>query len=41
VEEATESYFEAFKTATLDMIRAQGGIVGWTCHMADLEAACQ
>lgn len=41
VEEATESYFAAFKTATLDMIRAQGGIVGWTCHMADLEAACQ
>src|SRR2546423_1535984 len=30
VEDATESYFPAFKLATLDMVRAQGGIVGWT-----------
>lgn len=30
VEDATESYFPEFKRATLDMIRAQGGIVGWT-----------
>jgi len=30
VEDATESYFAAFKAATLDMVRAQGGIVGWT-----------
>ncbi|MBL8382552.1 MAG: cysteine hydrolase [Burkholderiales bacterium] len=30
VEDATESYFPAFKTATIAMIRAQGGIVGWT-----------
>ncbi len=29
-EDATESYFPAFKAATLQMIRAQGGIVGWT-----------
>ncbi len=29
-EDATESYFPAFKSATLDMIRAQGAIVGWT-----------
>lgn len=29
-EDATESYFPAFKTATLEMIRAQGGIIGWT-----------
>ena len=29
-EDATESYFPAFKAATLAMIRAQGGIVGWT-----------
>ncbi|NEP18158.1 MAG: cysteine hydrolase [Leptolyngbya sp. SIO4C1] len=35
VEDATESYFPDFKQATLDMIRAQGGIVGWT---ATLEA---
>lgn len=27
--DATESYFPAFKTATLKMITAQGGIVGW------------
>ena len=30
VEDATESYFPEFKQATLEMIRAQGGIVGWT-----------
>lgn len=30
IEDGTESYFPAFKAATLDMIRAQGAIVGWT-----------
>lgn len=30
IEDATESYFPQFKQATLDMITAQGGIVGWT-----------
>ena len=30
VEDATASYFSEFKQATVDMIRAQGGIVGWT-----------
>jgi nicotinamidase-related amidase len=30
VEDATESYFPAFKAATLAMVRAQGAIVGWT-----------
>jgi len=39
VEEATESYFPRFKTATLEMIRAQGGIVGWTAKLADVEMA--
>ncbi len=39
IEDATESYFPAFKTATLDMIRAQGAIVGWTATYAELEAA--
>jgi nicotinamidase-related amidase len=29
VEDATESYFPAFKQAALDMISAQGAIVGW------------
>jgi len=28
--DATESYFPAFKAATLEMITAQGAIVGWT-----------
>jgi biuret amidohydrolase len=39
VEEATESYFPEYKAATLDMIRAQGGIVGWTARLADVEEA--
>ena len=30
VEDATASYFPEFKQFTLKMIRAQGGIVGWT-----------
>ena len=30
VEDATASYFPEFKQSTLEMIRAQGGIVGWT-----------
>lgn len=32
VEDATESYFPEFKQATLEMVRAQGGIVGWTAN---------
>lgn len=36
VEEATESYFPEFKAATMAMIRAQGAIVGWTAHLADV-----
>lgn len=38
VEDATASYFPAFKTATLAMLRAQGGIVGWTATCAQVEA---
>lgn len=30
VEDGTESYFPSFKQATLEMLRAQGGIIGWT-----------
>jgi biuret amidohydrolase len=30
VEDATASYFPEFKAATLEMVRAQGGIIGWT-----------
>lgn len=33
IEDATASYFEAFESATLAMIRAQGGIVGWTAPL--------
>ncbi|MFN7276249.1 MAG: cysteine hydrolase family protein [Betaproteobacteria bacterium] len=39
VEDATESYFPEFKRATLEMIRAQGGIVGWTARCNAVEAA--
>jgi len=34
VEEATGSYFPEFKAQTLAMVRAQGGIVGWTATLA-------
>jgi biuret amidohydrolase len=36
IEEATGSYFPEFKAAALAMIRAQGGIVGWTALLEDL-----
>jgi nicotinamidase-related amidase len=39
LEDCTESYFPAFKAATLDMVRAQGGIVGWTAPSAALLTA--
>jgi hypothetical protein len=39
VEDATESYFPAFKAATLEMVRAQGGIVGWTATADQVIAA--
>jgi nicotinamidase-related amidase len=39
IDEATESYFPQFKASTIEMIVAQGGIVGWVGHLADLEAA--
>jgi nicotinamidase-related amidase len=38
VEDGTESYFPAFKQAAIEMIRAQGGIVGWTSPSAPLIA---
>ena len=34
--DGTASYFPAFKQATLDMIVAQGGIVGWCAESANL-----
>ena len=39
IEDATESYFAEFKAATLKMIAAQGGIVGWVTPLAALEEA--
>ena len=39
IEDATASYFPAFKAATLDMIRAQGAIVGWTTPLATFRKA--
>jgi nicotinamidase-related amidase len=30
VEDCTESYFPEFKAAAVEMVRAQGAIVGWT-----------
>ncbi|MES2934847.1 MAG: isochorismatase family cysteine hydrolase [Pseudomonadota bacterium] len=39
VEDATASYFADFKSATLAMICAQGGIVGWVAPLAALVAA--
>lgn len=39
IEDATASYFPAFKAATLDMIRAQGAIVGWTAELAAFRRA--
>jgi nicotinamidase-related amidase len=36
VEDCTESYFPEFKQATLEMVRAQGGIVGWTATTEDV-----
>ena len=38
IEEATESYFPAFKSSALAMIAAQGAIVGWTAKLDDLDA---
>jgi nicotinamidase-related amidase len=39
IEDATESYYPAFKQAAIEMIRAQGAIVGWTASCAALKAA--
>lgn len=39
LEDCTESYFPHFKSATLEMIRAQGAIVGWTASSAALLTA--
>ena len=38
LEDCTESYFPRFKQATVDMLRAQDGIVGWTSTSESLLA---
>jgi nicotinamidase-related amidase len=39
VEDATESYFPEFKAAALEMLTAQGAIVGWSTDSRALLAA--
>ncbi|APW37740.1 cysteine hydrolase [Rhodoferax koreense] len=39
LEDCTESYFPHFKAAALEMIRAQGAIVGWTAPSSAVLAA--
>ncbi|PZQ74870.1 MAG: cysteine hydrolase [Variovorax paradoxus] len=39
LEDCTESYFPQFKAAAIEMIRAQGAIVGWTAPSTALHAA--
>ena len=39
IEDATASYFPAFKAAAIEMIRAQGAIVGWTTPFETLAKA--
>jgi biuret amidohydrolase len=41
IEDATDSYFPEFKAATIEMIVAQGGIVGWAAPLAALRAAME
>jgi nicotinamidase-related amidase len=36
LEDCTESYFPHFKASALEMLRAQGGIIGWTAPSATL-----
>jgi hypothetical protein len=39
IEDATASYFAAFKAAAIEMIRAQGAIVGGTTPLARFAGA--
>jgi biuret amidohydrolase len=41
VEEATQSYFPAFKAAAIEMMVAQGGIVGWAARLSAVQAALE
>ena len=39
IEDATESYFPEFKAGAIEMIVAQGGIVGWATPLSALQTA--
>ena len=39
IEDATDSYFPEYKKSTIEMITAQGGIVGWTARLQQLSDA--
>jgi nicotinamidase-related amidase len=39
VEDATESYFAEYKRATIEMMTAQGAIVGWAASSVKIKAA--
>lgn len=39
VEDGTESYFPEYKAAALEMLTAQGGIIGWRCDSKTLLAS--
>jgi biuret amidohydrolase len=41
ISDATASYFPHFKQATLEMIAAQGAIVGWVAEFSQLQASTQ
>ncbi len=41
VEDGTESYFPEFKQATIAMVQAQGGIIGWTTSAKSIISAMQ
>lgn len=39
IEDGTASYFPEFKSSTIEMLRAQGGIIGWTANAEAVIAA--
>ena len=39
VEDATESYYPAFKQATLEMVRSSDALIGWTSTSESVLAA--
>lgn len=41
LEDCTDSYFPHFKQSTMEMVVAQGGIVGWVSHSSALLPALQ